>query len=523
MPNITIPISDLLTTVERPVIFDVIRQVQDLTGISSKTQIRYYGEDAKAAQWNSTITKDASKHNLWPHVENLSIEVEDDYAVNRMLSIAVKQPEVPFVFIDEALGMYVKPVYSPQETTIRFKYVTKDRNQAVRWRNEIRTRTAMNRDINMHTVTYGWRFPDVYLDILKSIHTLREAIDGYGDTFERYFDDHTTDRMTTLTNLSATVAMLSVAETQTGIQGFFDFEGVPDKPEKGEEADVWTISFSYKFTYDKPINTVFNYPFLVHQQLIDEKYRFPINIDTVEQQWLSKPSSAQAFANFEISGKEARYRADQGLVIPNFDDFQPNSIPPSTLRVFTALTSITPQDKKTLLNLGELGDFNLDPDILDFIRTEEYTYMDRVYNSIFCLNLYSEQYLQQEICIRITPNLDVLSLVDLDLRKKYHLRLSMVADMTYLTPGAVSRLKKYPGVLDKIVRSINLALLNSSNQSDVGNTLRDYDYYVLGFGRGRPLVHGTLVQTLFITANRTSQYEAPKPLPPTAVNPYAIL
>lgn len=523
MPNISIPISDLLTTVERPVIYDIIRRVQDLTGISSKTQIRYYGEDAKAAQWNSTLTKDTTKHNLWPHVENLSIEVEDDYTVNRMLSIAVKQAEVPFVFLDDELGIYVKPVYSPQDTTIRFKYAAKDRNQAIRWRNEIRTRTAMNRDINTHTVTYGWRFPDVYLDILKNIHTLRENIGGYGDTFERYFDDHCTDRITTLTNLSATVAMLSVAETQTGIQGFFDFDGVPDKPEKGDEADIWTISFSYKFTYDKPINTVFNYPFLIHQQMIEEKYQFPMNVDTVEKQWLSRPSSGEAFSKFEIIGKEAKYRADLGLVIPYFDNFHPNSIPPSTLRVFTALTSITPENRKSLLNLGDLGEFNIDTDILDFIRAGEYPHMDRVYNSIFCLNLYSEQYLQQEICLQITPDLDVVSLVDLDLRKKYHLRLSLVADMTYLTPGAIARLKLFPGVLNKLICAINLALLNSNNQSDVGNKLRDYDYYVLGFGKDRPLAYGTLVQNLFISSYKSSNNTKTPALPPTAVDPYAIL
>lgn len=231
MPTINIPLSDLLATVERPIIYDIINRVCILTGLNTP-QIRFYGEDASAAQWNSTINKDPNLQNLWPVLENLSIEVEEDYDPNRLISMAVEYPENPYIFLDNDLGIHIKPVKSPTDVIVRFKYTARDRNQVVRWRNEVRTRTAKNRDINMHDVNYSYTLPYQYLDVLEHIWTLRNNIAGYGDTFEKWFYSHMTDRITRVSNLAGKNGVLAIAEKQIGIQGLFDFEGVPEKPEK---------------------------------------------------------------------------------------------------------------------------------------------------------------------------------------------------------------------------------------------------------------------------------------------------
>lgn len=481
MNTINIPIRDLLNTVERPIVFDIIRKVQDISGVSSKTTVRYYGEDAKAAQWNSRLTKSDDTHNLWPHVENLTIEVEEDFNTDQMWAVAAKRPDVPFIFLDKELGVYIKPVYSSQLVNIHFKYKARDRNQAIRWRNEIRTRTAMHRDINMHEITYSYHLPEQYLDILDAIYTCRSKVAGYNDTVEEWFGKCVTERITRVTNLAGTSAVLAVAERQTQIQGFFDFEGVPDKPNKEDDHEVWTIEFNYKFWYDKPINTVCHYPTVIHQQLLDKKYRFNHKAYSVQEQFKSYSSSGEDFAHFQIDNQNLRALANQGLTIPDFDQFVPNSIVPSTLRVCTVLNLITEADRRTLFNLKELGDYNLHKDILDFMEQSEYPFMGVAFQSIFVLSLYENENIQPDGCLVVDSQLNITSTYDLDLRKTYRVRLSMVGDMQRLTKAALERLKRFPAAFAKIIVALQHALKNSGSQKDlIKNGLNNLDKVLLG-------------------------------------------
>ena len=499
MPTINIPLSDLLATVERPIIYDIINRVCILTGLNTP-QIRFYGEDASAAQWNSTINKDPNLQNLWPVLENLSIEVEEDYDPNRLISMAVEYPENPYIFLDNDLGIHIKPVKSPTDVIVRFKYTARDRNQVVRWRNEVRTRTAKNRDINMHDVNYSYTLPYQYLDVLEHIWTLRNNIAGYGDTFEKWFYSHMTDRITRVSNLAGKNGVLAIAEKQIGIQGLFDFEGVPEKPEKSEDNGMWSISFSYKFKYDKPINTVFTYPIMVHQQIIDKMYRFDAPAYSMQKQWAQRSLSGDDFAYFQGDNKTVQAMANRGLDIPAFDTFIPGTILPTTARIFSVLVNITPTDMRSLFNLADLGDFNLNQDILDLMRQSEYAYMPQLYGSIFSISLYAGNVIQDSSVLTIDSNLNVKATIDLNLRKVYHVRLSLVTDVTFLTIEARARLKLFPKALNKILAAISqsLPLIGGSPK----NSLTPYELSTLGIPKPiNPSQYGgSLVQTLFITA-----------------------
>lgn len=522
MPNITVPISDLLPTVERPVIYDVVRQIQDRTGISSKTQVRYYGEDAKAQQFNSAIDRDETKHNLWPVVPNLTIEVEDDFNQDQILGIAVNQPDQPPIFIDEDIGVMIRPVYNPQDVVIRFKYKTRDRNEAIRWRNEFRTRVAINRQVFLHTVQFSYQFPEYYMGLLKSIWELSENIGGRGIDFDTWFKNHSTDKMTVLSNTAGNITSRVIAVEQVGVQGIFDIDGVPDKPQKEGDLDNWVINATYNFRYSKPINTVCFYPYLIHQQLVPEKYRFPTTVKNLLDEWASSTTSGNSFAYFQSDNQYLMRRANGGITIPDFEEFFPAFVPSTTLRVFTAAVGITPTDKRTLFNLKELDDYCLNPEILDFLQASEYSFLTYNFQSIFCLNLYQNEDILSDGILSVDANLNVVATTDLDLTKRYHLRLSLCGDMTYLTPDALTRLKAYPAVRDRLVYAINQALTNSGLQPDLRrNHLLPIDYALLDIPTGVGYPFGvSLVQTLFIEAKRLSDYKPVDTSKPIDIEPY---
>ena len=465
--SLNLPLNDVLQTVERPVVFDVIRQLMDLTQISSTTQIRFYGEDAKAAQFNSTLTKDALSNNLWPHRENITIEVDEDHDPDNMLSMAVKYPEQRYIFDERPLNITLRPGYSTTVVNIRILYKAVDKNTAYKWRNEMRSRTAMMRDMFMHEVNYSYHVPDEFVVILQEIHRLRENVAGYGDTFADWLTRHLTNRATETVNLSGTDGFLAIREKQAFVQGFFDFgDGLPEKPTRDEEPNLWVTSMTYKFRYDKPIEAVMNYPIAVHQQMLSRKFRPKVEPYTYQSVLKQFSYSAEKLAKFAADNQKLQYLGNRGLMIPPFDLTQVTSYPSSTVRAFLALTSISATDPTTLLNLNELGDFNLNQDVLDFMVGEA-PFMTTQYQSILQLDIYADRRIQLQSLIQCSDDLVVSFLAPADLRTTWRVRLGMVLNLNYLPQAALDRLSANPVAACKICNAINAAIRDLSNMADV--------------------------------------------------------
>jgi hypothetical protein len=527
MPNIVIPLSDIAQSVERPVIFDIIRQVMLLTRISYQTPIRFYGDEGKSAQQNSTLTKDPLSENKYAYNEAVAIEVAEDFEVDRLSSTMVKYPENYLIFSDDKLGVYIKPVYSSTEVTITIKYRSVDKNQANKWRNDIRTRWSMMRDINLHEINYSYHFPEEYFLILQELHRLRENVSGYGDTFQDYFSKNLSPRATLMTNLSGKQSLWAIAERQIRIQGIFGFETVPEKPEKDDEHDVWVTQIDYKFKYDKPIECNMVYPIMIHNQLLSSKYRVTESVTSFNDKHLSFTKSAGYFNDFESTNDILNINGNKGLDIPHFDNFYPNSVPSATVRVFTVLTSITPSNRKSLFNLADLGEFDLNSKIIDFLKAGEYAFITKTYASIFCLNLYEDSFLRASDSLIVDANLNVSSALDLDLRRTYRVRLGLVADFDLLPKLALARVKKDYNVSVQLTKSINSSLRELGNQQYFNkNILSDSDFRHVGLksdGTYEPRerlstddslssidssnrLQWNLVQNLFVASRRMNDY-----------------
>lgn len=525
MPNINLPISDVMSSVERPVIYDVIRQLMQLTGISDKTLIRFYGEDGKGAQLGSTITSKNLPHmpNLWPHMENVSIEVEEDYDPNAILNMAVTQNENPFIFVDEALKVSIKPAYSGTDVAIKVVYKSKDKNQAQKWRNDVRTRLAQGRQINLHKLHYSYALPRTIEALLSHIYELREKVGGYGDTIGDWWGRCASPRITKQTTQAGTQAVLAVAETQSMVQGVFDFD-IPPKPDKSEAPDVWEVSFSYRFKYEKPIAINARYPITVHQQPLGERFllanRYDAQDDILKQMSLSN----EWLSHFSGDMQLAKRLANKGVTMPIFDDWLPQAgtVPSCTVRVFTALAGISKEDKRFLLDLKDLGDFQLVDEILQFMSHCEYPYMTGHASSIFQLTVYEDYDVLHASQFELTADLKLMAKRDLDLRKVYHVRLGLHAQLVGLQASAVNRIRTCgaPGIAERLARALNGALSESGHWSDLKKSqLNAHDLALLGLeGGSMPRVLGAqwLFQTLFISARRMQDYEK------TQVTPYAI-
>lgn len=473
MPNLSQVIAETKQSVTRPVILDIVRQIREITKIPTTTPILYADDIGKVYQPGSSIAEDPSEKTLFPLNDKITIEIDEEYDGNTVYNTAVAYVEQAAVFNDKQIGVLIKPVYASTNISINFKYKTKSKSLAERWRNDIRTRYSMMRDINLHQVSYHYVLPLDFIEILKEIHKLRETYGAYGDSFSKYLTDHSTQRLTDITNQGGNLVQQAIAETQMRIVGYFDFESVPEKIENQEDSDGWIGSFTYKFRYEKPIECNMRFPVMIHNQVVNEKYRPVKEAYDIDNQVQNFPLSLGAFNYFEVQLQPEKYIDFKNtLTIPSFDEFIPQSVPSGMVGVFNALCQISLDDLRYLVDLRELGDICLDKDILEFIKKVEYPFITRPYKSILNLSLYRSMSLAREDAVLLNDDLKVYSTTDLSIRTSHRVRMNIITDLTYVDQAAIERLKGFPKAFVKILSAIAEGLRNNPQFRDLSTRSR---------------------------------------------------
>lgn len=456
MPNVILPLPDVSQSVTRPVIIDIVAQVKDITGIGSDVKIFYPGEIQAMSTPGSSIESNSDRTAIFNSERYTYIEVNENYDEAAIGTTAINREEYSPVYLDEAIGSKLAPIYATSSLEISFKYVSSSKTEVTRWRDNIRMKVSQMRDINLHSIKYHYGFPVAALLVIKNIYENTEAVEPYGKTFEEYVVSHSSDTLTLVGDLVGNNASLVFSETQSRIIGMFDFSAIPEKAERDGNG-TWSVSFSYKLTYEKPIGCHLRYPIMVHNQLL--KPEFTTWVDDVYD--LDKIDKTYSNSLYNLAGFEAdailndKMPPNYILRLPSFDDFNIPAIPSGTGTVVIALSEVG-EDKRSLLNLNELGDIAIDADILEFIRESEYKYMGNYYQSVVGVSLYRDNYLSSPGTLLCDKDLNVKAAkTDLNLRRVHRVRFHIVTDLTMVSRAAIDRLLKYPKALVKIIGSIN--------------------------------------------------------------------
>ena len=426
----------------------VIRDLFTMTGIPQDTRVSFPGDLETMQQPGSDVSKMTQQAgvNTSPFSSRVSIEVDEDYEMDRVLSTAINRVEYPFIFADYETEVGLRPVYSSTDTTINFKYRSVDKTEATRWRDNIRRLVAMNLDQRIHRLEYHYLIPMECLMILKEIHKLTETVAGHGIDFNQYMEKYLCTRATIMTTQAGTQAAWAINEAQVKVVGTFDFELVPEKGSKEDEADTWTVVFAYKYKYDKPIAVTMKYPLMIHNQLLPQNVRnnpLTDKLDPLEDKQFDFSISSWLFYQLQsdvLTKRAWDANGWKGIAIPFYDEFVPNNVLANSDRVFTALINIDESNPHLLLSLKELGAFSINPVVLKFMLGE-YKYMTDKNMSPFTLSMYRGSKLLDDDSIQVDENLNVYATYILTLRKYYHIRLGVATDFTKLSDAAILRLR----------------------------------------------------------------------------------
>ncbi len=469
MATVTMTLPDVKQSVFRPVVIDIVGQVKSWTKIAEDVPIFFSNKSGLLATAGSTLDDDKSRLMRTETQRRLEVTATEEYAEDQQITdISGKKGNIP-VFVDRPIDLWVAPGYTSSKVTIEFEFKTQSEEEAERWRNDVTTRYIQGRYALDHQVTYSFNLPAPIWNLLLEVWTKREAVGGYGDTFEEYIEKCGTNRLVVISNEANTQRQMTVAEKQDRIQGFFSFTNDPEKAEYDKESGIHTVKFSYKFVYQRPNTVDMHYPIIVHQQLLKSKFIDFVNkrlepddraVHRSQFLWGLKPFEKQEFMRV-IKPQHAYMR------IPSVDDFQLNYAFPGTA-IFLLVLLEQPEAQKFAFNLRELGDIVLDEDILEFIQAEEYQFIGIPGKSIFHFEVYRNRELMGYPAVSIDSDLNLSITGDIDVRKEYRVRLSVFTDLGFIDKQAFERLCRYPKAFQKVFAAINELLKYDTSFQKLG-------------------------------------------------------
>jgi hypothetical protein len=469
MPRLVSEIPQTYENIVRPVAIEVARQIAKMLNLPADITVLLPGNAETTLYPNTELgASGTAEPATFGHGERITLEIEENPVDDRILTTAVHQKENHPFFLDSAIGVKMYPVYSGTELSFNFKYRANSHTAARRFRNQMLSRTAQMREEILHELNYYYHVPYVFLHVLKHVHTLRERVAGYGESWDKYVQDHITDAATTITDQIGENQALVIRELQTNPLGTFQFIGTTEAEEKEKSSGTYVITFQYKFVFDQVIEVMAEWPLLVHNQLVDEQWR--------SRPWASgelvdpnrrkrRPSlSRGAFDYFtRVYTDPCKVKLMDGYVIPDYDEWRPAFVIPNTSTLLVGMIQVDPTAPNVLFDLmGDLDGYSLDPTLREFILKEA-PFMNIKGASVFDLRLYEGDHPMNDGLLSVSvPDLTILSNAEMDLRKTYHVRLALVNDLFTLTPAAWQRLRSGGLASLKILNCLQFKLLGKA-------------------------------------------------------------
>lgn len=438
MPNITIDVENTQETIARQVTLCFAYDIISALGLPSSTRIMYPGTDNEEDL--PIVTAWTEQNYRFPPSLKVLLRAEEDYVPDSLMANTLERvTSNPPIFNDESLGVRITPVYAPVETSLTLQIRFNDRSSAIRTRDLLRRNVSRSADGLIHEVSYRYLVPRVNTAILGELHRCRESQEPLNESLGQYFNRCFTKRMLVTSNLNKSHKAMNIQERQVGVQGRFEFDVSPDKPEANETTQTYILTLNYRARYDRVIATNMTYPFIVHNVPIDPRYydqSIHYQLGFINQ----TSSEVRYLLDKYTNNNHVKIYAD-GVPIPYFDDWYPPTKPLDLEGMLRVLCVVDPNDKQKLFNLQEVPDLKFRDHMIDYMLSE-YSMLTKYRHSAVYIGLYEDGMLLDGDKLVVDEELNLRTTFEMDLKKTYRVYISVYTHWKNLVNGAYDRLRK---------------------------------------------------------------------------------
>lgn len=441
MPTILIDVRNDDPSITRNVVNSVIKNLTGWLSLPESLRIEHWGDIGAAHQVGSAI--DDTTHDIKLTSDGkITVEVDEDFDDDSIINQVTKQREEPPYWVDPTLEFMLRPVRTQSLLTLSFTYRAPTKTAANRFRNNIKMLAASGREQHVHELHYHVPVPIEFTVLAGDIHRCRETVAGYGDKFGKYLKDHTCAALTTI-SIDGRKPTLVIKECQLPVLGWFD-SVIVQKASKDDDSPTYTTTFDYHVQYQRIIGLVIDHPIMVHNQLLHNDL------------WSDKPQYSVEQREFRPGMLQDHTVTRQrlynpirpniaGVRVPEFDPWLPRVLPTYTISLMTLMLGISDKDQGRLMSFGDLTRYTFQPDVYQFML-DEAPYMCQRYRSLFQMDLYRGDMLVEPGLLETrveNGHLVVYHPTAVDLRRQYHLRLSVVMAWDVLDDRAKEAMKEH--------------------------------------------------------------------------------
>lgn len=445
MPIVRRQIKEQHKSIIRPVVIDVVNDLIRFMELKPNTDIIFNGYSEIALLPNGIIgikTDNGNKENIRTiGRERIFINIEEEETETSLLEMPVTYPEQNFIFADQDIGVFVRPIKKRTSIRMNFNNRFTSRAAADQWLSNMEQLLAQLVKDYVHEVKYNYAYPDEVIGLLHTLWKYREYQAGYEENFSTWFRGHSTNRLTAIANMNGAQTDLVIGETMDNVVGNWEFER-PPFPTKANQLGGWQAEFSYRFEFDKAIGMVIQYPIMIHNQLLDAsmipKRRLPSYRGKVYQ----KPEQQTRFEGIQQDlGQEYNPNLTDWLISPDYDEWQLPVFDYKFLPQYQVLLQLDPNDLRDVVDLKEMGDYAFTERTLMYLRHVKQGIFGH-HQSVIQIAVFEEDQMLAPECLVFDPlTFKIRSTYDLNLRKQYRVVVYIDADLRRLWENTVSDLK----------------------------------------------------------------------------------
>lgn len=437
-------INDVYDSVRRPVIKTIITELAATLGIRRNIKVMYPGDDDPE---DLPILRSGmgDPDGLGNRV-NVMVKANVEYNDNTLADTSRLPVENTPIFHDRRLGVALAPMYARVKLELDLSINFQDKSASMAQQARLRQMASQQNKGMVHELEYTYPLPDYCMELLEDIYELREAQEGYDQTKSKYFSDHFSHRVHTISNRSGEYVTLAVTELQNRVLGHYDFDLVPDIPMPESEATKHVLEFRYIVEYDEPLSIFFNYPLLIHNQLLPAHH-----YDMTRPYELglrpSDPGFTVAAMDFFTKNNHVT-KHYHGIPIPLNDTWIPKFTPPDQFGILRVLTRVDPNDRYFVLNLRELGELYIEEDILEYIKDNN-DLVTNIRSAAVYVGMWRHNEIMGHQRYMVDKDLNVYTTEPMDLRMTYRLWIAYNKETHKLQRRTKLRLAKHGHFLQR--------------------------------------------------------------------------
>jgi len=439
MPMVTIPINDIDNTIVRPIIKSALAQLSYLTDMKiNDITIVERGGGFKTSQIyrpqiplkNMVDDYLVVSYKTTPHP---TLQSTNKYFAEYLPIMAA--PE---------LGVNVIPLCFKTllEMTVTFR--SKSFGKIDGWLQNFRHLELTNNSTYEHDLEFLYNIPSPIIEYIIEVYNCTERVAPYGRTMKQFIEKYFTKGIIIKTNASNDKFIAAINAKQCNCLG--QFTTMPEEIVSERNPPHSEITFTYTIVIDLVHSLSLTLNKFIHNQVMDVEYLQQYSQKKNKDSLVEKP--------LVFSGvlRKFLYHDDSFKLIANTTDgWVPTWLPAKTNTIFIIPIQLDPNDLTFIINLNDLSNGLLEQWMIDLLK-KYFQYLCSVYGFPLCFELYYKGWETGMIKLTIDDLFNLRSILDLDLRLQYFLRLSVVSDWGLLNKVLLALLSKNPNDLLALIR-----------------------------------------------------------------------